>query len=84
MDVISALFVGIIGLAFAIFVVPYIFLFFGKIIEFFSKIDDGLSCSCIGIILMLIITIMVFIGQLKSCASNDRGPSPDYYDAPRK
>ncbi len=84
METLSALFVGIIGLAIAIFVVPYIFLSIGKVMEFFSKKDDGLSCSCIGIILTLLITIIAFVGQLKSCASNDRGPSPDYYDAPRK
>ena len=84
MEVLGALFVGIIGLAFAIFVVPYIFISILSVVEFFSKKDDGFSCSCIGIILTLLITIIAFVGQLKSCASNDRGPSPDYYDAPRK
>jgi len=38
----------------------------------------------IAIILMVLFTIIGGISMLKSCADNDRGPSYDYYDAPRK
>ncbi len=46
--------------------------------------DEGASCSCIVVILMVIITIGSAIGMMKSCTENDHGPSVDYYDAPRK
>lgn len=54
------------------------------IYNWLEKKDDGLTCSCLGIIFMVILTIWGFISEVKSCAENDSGPAIDYYDSPRK
>lgn len=68
----------------ALGVVAFLFYIVFLIYKWLEKKDDGLTCSCLGIIIMVILTIWGFISEVKSCASNDSGPAIDYYDAPRK
>lgn len=76
--------IGIIGLLLLIFGIPIIGYILGSIQEKAEEKGKDGKCSCIIIILMIVITIGSAIGMMKSCAKNDRGPSIDYYDAPRK
>ena len=63
--------------------IGYLFTGLGYITELFAKKNEA-GCALLVIILMALLTIAGGISMFKSCADNDRGPSQDYYDAPRK
>ena len=63
--------------------IGYLFTGLGYISDFFMKRNE-FGCIMITIILMALITIIGGINMLRSCANNEREPSYDYYDAPRK
>ncbi len=74
--------IGIIALLLLLFGWPILGWVLG---QFEEKVDkDGFGCGMTSIILTIAITIIGFIGMMKSCADNDHGPTRDYYDAPRK
>jgi len=63
--------------------IGYFFAGLGYLSDFFMKKDE-FGCATIAIIPMVLFTIIGGINMIKSCADNDREPSYDYYDAPRK
>ena len=63
--------------------IGYFFAGLGYLSDFFMKKNE-FGCATIAIILMVLFTILGGINMIKSCADNDREPSYDYYDAPRK
>lgn len=76
--------VGIIALLFLIFGLPFMYYLIGTASEKIEERGGGGYCALIMIALGALITILAVISSIKSCAENDRGPSYDYYDAPRK
>lgn len=72
------------GIFLLIVVCVFIVIFFWSWSAKGNSAKDGATSGgfCVIILLVAAFTVLFVVSEMKSCAS--RGPSSDYYDAPRK
>lgn len=62
-----------------------IYVFFKLIAKYEDKDGFDTGCGCVAIVGTILITILGFIGMVKSCSNDsNHSPSYDYYDDARK